>query len=995
MKFRFKNAMYLLLFLSVIFKVNAQDKTVSGVVSDDVGPLPGVNVIIKNTSRGTETDGDGRYSIKTKPGEVLVFSFVGMQTEERKVGVSNKIDVTLKSDQILEEIVVIGYGSAKKVGSVVGAISSVSSEVIQDKPSANVMDGLQGRVPGLQVLTSSGEPSATPTFRLHGTGSLSGGSTPLVVLDGVPVNSSTLTSLNSNDFESVTVLKDASATSIYGSRAANGVIYITSKKGRINTDPKVTIRTQYSISNLANTDFFENVLNSQQLADFQVETGFRTRASADQLLLDNPNDTKWYQVYYKENVGLTQNDISISGGGEKTTYYISASQTNQEGIAYQSDFERYTFRTNLDSKVKKWLRVGANLSLGYDERELNPSGSNSTNRGLAWLAQPWFSPVDENGVRYDRIPGWGRFHPAYREEKFSNVGERIQLNPSGYVQIEPFKNLKIKTQAGLDFFDFTQNNIRLPSFIGSLGNGSISRRTDRSTTLTVTNTAEYKFKINDSNSFTALVGHEILDNSFRSFQASSNGLTDDRLIELDLGPDNRDVDEFNSSFVFESYFGRLEYDYNNKYFFDFSVRQDGSSRFGSNNRNATFWSVGGLWKIKKENFLDNVNWLNDLSIRGSYGTSGNAGNTDVDLANIGQSIAINFETIATVGANQYNGSSGLAIDNPGNPDLGWEQQSKLSVGFSAELFNRVRLGVDYYNRKTRSMLLDVPVPLTTGFRDVRRNVGELTNQGVDVNLSFDLLSGEDFYFSPYININYNKEEVTELFNGNDFWIQPNTGVAWAVGQPVTYFYPIHAGVNPQTGLSEWFVPGSDISQTNTDRSNVTSDFNTAVLQQSTGIKRNAPINGGFGFSSAYKGFSLQADFAFSSGKYLINNDRFFSENPNVFSAFNQSTRVLDYWKQPGDVTTFPRYDGPNFTQFDSTLIEDASFIRLKNIILAYTIPSDLVKTVGLENVRLFTVGRNLLTFTDYLGVDPEVDSNIALGSNPNTKQISFGLEVKF
>ena len=349
MKFRFKNAMYLLLFLSVIFKVNAQDKTVSGVVSDDVGPLPGVNVIIKNTSRGTETDGDGRYSIKTKPGEVLVFSFVGMQSEERKVGVSNKIDVTLKSDQILEEIVVIGYGSAKKVGSVVGAISSVSSEVIQDKPSANVMDGLQGRVPGLQVLTSSGEPSATPTFRLHGTGSLSGGSTPLVVLDGVPVNSSTLTSLNSNDFESVTVLKDASATSIYGSRAANGVIYITSKKGRINTDPKVTIRTQYSISNLANTDFFENVLNSQQLADFQVETGFRTRASADQLLLDNPNDTKWYQVYYKENVGLTQNDISISGGGEKTTYYISASQTNQEGIAYQSDLERYTIKNNLDS----------------------------------------------------------------------------------------------------------------------------------------------------------------------------------------------------------------------------------------------------------------------------------------------------------------------------------------------------------------------------------------------------------------------------------------------------------------------------------------------------------------------------------------------------------------------------------------------------------------------------------------------------------------------
>lgn len=998
MKFCLKNAMYLLLFLGIILKVNAQEKIVSGIVSDDVGPLPGVNVIIKNTSRGTETDGEGKYSIKAKPGEILVFSFVGMKNEERKVGISNQINVNLENDQVLEEVVVVGYGSAKKVGSVVGAISSVSSEVIQDKSSANVMDGLQGRVPGLQILTSSGEPSASPTFRLHGTGSLSGGSTPLVVLDGVPINSSTLTSLNSNDFESVTVLKDASATSIYGSRAANGVIYITSKKGRINSEPKVTIRTQYSISNLANTDFFENVLNSKQLSDLQVATGFRTRASADQLLRNNPNDTKWYQVYYKENVGLTQNDISITGGGEKTTYYISASQTDQEGIAYQSDFKRYTFRTNINSKVKDWLRVGVNLSLGYDERELNPSGSNSTNRGLAWLAQPWFSPVDKNGVRYDRIPGWGRFHPEYRAEKFKNDGERIQLNPSGYVQVEPIKNLKIKTQAGLDFYNFRQNNVRLPSYLGSLGNGSISRRTDRSKTLTVTNTAEYKFKINDVNSFTALVGHEFLDNNFKSYGASSNGLTDDRLIELDLGPDNRNVFENNSAFVFESYFGRLEYDYNNKYFFDFSVRQDGSSRFGSNNRFATFWSVGGLWKIKKENFLDNVNWLNDLSLRGSYGTSGNAGNTDVDLANIGRSIAVNFQTIGTASANQYNGNTGFQIGTPDSPNLTWEKQSKLSVGFTAELFNRVRLGVDYYNRKTSAMLLDKPNGLTTGVANIRSNVGELTNQGVDVNLSFDVLSGDDFYFTPYININYNQERVTKLFDGNEFWIVPNTGVAWAIGQPVTYFYPIHAGVNSQTGLSEWYLPNSNPNQVvnpNRDRNNVTSNFNAAALQQSTGIKRNAPVNGGFGFSSAYKGFSLQADFSFSKGKYLINNDRFFSENPNVFSAFNQSTRVLDYWKKPGDVTTFPRYDGPNFTQFDSTLIEDASFIRLKNIMLAYNLQSDIVKSIGLENVRLFTVGRNLLTFTDYLGIDPEVDSNLTLGSNPNTKQISFGLEVKF
>ncbi len=1001
MNLHFKNAMYLLFFLGIILKINAQEKIVTGVVSDNSGPLPGVNVIIKGTTKGVETDFDGAYKIKTKVGDVLMFSFIGMTTTEKTIGSSSIINIVMTDDSnVLEEIVVVGYGSARKVGSIVGSISSVSGKEIEGKPSANVMDGLQGRVPGLQVLTSSGEPSATPTFRLHGTGSLGGGSTPLVVVDGVPVNSSSLVSLNSNDFESVTVLKDASATSIYGSRAANGVIYITSKKGKRNSDPTITFRTQYSVSNLANTDFFDGVLNSRELADFQVETGFRTRAEADDVLRNFPNDTKWYEVYYKDNVGLTQNDLSIAGGGEKTAYYISANYTDQEGLAFQSDFERYTFRTNINSKLKNWLKVGVNLSMAYDEREGNPSGANSTNRGLFWLAQPWFSPTDENGERFDLIPGWNRFHPEYREEKIKNNGERIQFNPSGYVEVEPIKNLKIKTQAGLDFFDFTQNNIVLPSFAGSLGNGSISRRSDRSTSLTVTNTAEYKWKLNDKNSFVFLAGHEIFENKFKSFGASSNGLTDDRLLELDLGPDNRNVFEDNSEFVFESFFGRLEYDYDSKYFFDFSVRQDGSSRFGLNNRKATFWSVGGLWKLKKENFLSDVDWLNDLSIRGSYGTSGNSGSTEVDLTNIAPSLVVNFESIATAGANQYNGQTGFEIRNPGNPNLTWENQSKLSIGMNIEMFNRVRLGLEYYNRKTRDMLLDVPVPLTVGLSDpnIRSNVGELTNQGIDVNLSFDVFKNRDFYFSPYVNLNYNKEEVTELFDGNDFWIIPNTGVAWAVGQPVTYFYPIHAGVNSQTGLSEWFVPNADPNQvvnTNKDRNNVTDSFNATDLQQSTGIKRNAPLNGGFGFSSGYKGFSLQADFSFSSGKYLINNDRFFSENPNLFTGFNQSSRVLDYWKQPGDVTTFPKFDGPRFTQFDSTLIEDASFIRMKNITLSYSLPSEIVERVKLKNVRLFTVGRNLLTFTDYLGVDPEIDSNIALGSNPNTKQISFGVEIKF
>ncbi len=975
----------LTLFLALVVQISfAQEKTVSGTVTDDSGGLPGVSVLIKGTTKGTDTDFDGKYSIKVKVGDVLVFSYLGYKTVERIVGVNSSINVKLEEGgTVLDEVVVIGYGSGKKLGSVVGSVASISAKEIADRPSPSVMDGLQGRVAGLQVYTSSGEPSATPSFRLHGTGSLSGSSTPLIVIDGIPVDNGTLVSLNPNDFESVNVLKDASSTSIYGSRAANGVVYIVTKKGKKNSEDLVTVRSQYSITNLANQDFYDQMMNRNQLSQFFVETGITSQALMDNILQANPADTRWEDVYFKDNVPMIQNDISISGGGERSTYFISASHIKQEGLAYQSDFERYTIRTNITSDVKNWLKVGVNLSLGYDERQTNPSTTNSTNFGLFWLAQPWFSPVDENGDRYDLIPGWNRFHPEYREEKILSVGKNFQFNPSGFVQIKPIENLTIKTQAGLDFYDFTRNTATLPSFLGSVGNGAASKRFDRGRTLTVTNTAEYKFDLDNKNKFVFLLGHELIDNDFLSFGGSSTGQSDDRLLELDAGPDNQTVTESNSEYVFESFFGRIDYSYTDKYFFDFSLRQDGSSRFGANNRKTTFWSSGALWKVSKEDFLSDVNWLNALSLRASYGTSGNS-------SGIGD-----YDSLASVGVNQYNGSTGWLISNPGNDGLTWEEQSKLTIGINGRVLDRINFNVEFYNRKTSSMLVDVPFPLTSGFASITSNVGELVNRGIDVELSADVIRKGDLFFTPYVNFNYNKEEITELFQGRDFWIIPNTGVAWAVGQPISYFYPIHAGVNSQTGLSEWYVPGSDPAVNNEDPNNVTTTFNTAALQQNTGIRRNAPFIGGFGFNAGYKGFTLQADFSFASGKYLINNDRFFSDNPNLFPGFNQSVRVLDYWKQPGDVTRYPRFDGPRFTQFDSSLIEDASFIRMKNIVLSYNFSSDMIKDLGLKNLRFFAIGRNLLTFTNYTGPDPEVDSNLAIGSNPNTKQLSFGVEVTF
>ena len=436
-------SLFLLLFVASI--ALAQDKKITGKVTsvDDGLPLPGVSVKVTGSNLGTQTDVNGNYAITVpSTAKSLTFTFIGFKAVVTSIGKTAQINARLESDaSALSEVVVVGYGGAKKAENVVGSVVSVSGKVIEDRPVANAFDALQGRVAGLQVFTSSGEPSQSSSVRLQGVGSLGASSTPLYLLDGIQVDGGTIVSLNPNDIENISVLKDASATSIYGSRAANGVIAITTKKGQANNST-IRISSQYGVSNLANTDFFEQFMNTKQLTDFWVETGFRTQAQINTLLAANPNDFQWYKFYYKENAPTLQNDVSISGGGGKTTYYVSASQFAQEGLAYRSDFERYTLRSNVTSKVTNWMELGLNLYVGTDDRQTNPFGANNTNRGLSWLAQPYFSPYDANGDEYPTlIPGWGRLNPNYLARMQPSDSNNQQFNPSGYIQLTPLKNL--------------------------------------------------------------------------------------------------------------------------------------------------------------------------------------------------------------------------------------------------------------------------------------------------------------------------------------------------------------------------------------------------------------------------------------------------------------------------------------------------------------------------------------------------------------------------
>ncbi len=965
-----------------ISSIYAQNVRINGAVTgaNDGQPLAGATIMVKGTNIGIVADLNGQYTISVpQSATTLIFSFLGYNSREVLIGGRTTINVQLELDATrLDEVIIVGYGTTRNISTVIGSVSRVTSEKIESKPSANVLDAMQGRVAGLQVYTSSGEPSTLSSIRLHGVGSLGASSNPLYVIDGIPVDNSSVLTLNPNDFESVNVLKDASATSIYGSRAANGVIYITTKKGKFGAKSIIRVNTQYGVSNIANTDYFNSLMNSQELADFWVAVGYRTQAQADALLALG-NDTKWYQHYYKRDTPTKQTDISVSGGSDKTRYFISGGYYHQDGIAIRSSYERYSARANVDSRATQWLNIGANVGLSYDDRETNPYGTNSTNRGLAILAPPFYTPYDENGNLYRGvIPGWGRYEPNYMLEKQPFDGNRSSINLSAFVQINPLKGLTIKSQAGLDGYTYRQASYILPSYLASANNGSVATQADISFLKTITNTIEYKFDIKDNHQFILLGGQEYVDSYTNSITASSSGHTDDRLMLLSAGPNNRNVGETTSEYAFQSYFGRLDYSYNQKYYFDVSVRQDASSRFGKNNNTAVFWAAGAMWNLKKEPFLSDVKFITSMNLKFSYGTSGNS--------DIGD-----YTHLATIGTSNYDSQSAWAISTPGNPSLMWEKQRKMTLGLRFELFSKMRFNLEYYDRATSNQLISVPQPYTTGFDNITENVGTIANKGIDLEFDFDLIKNNDLYLTPRIVLNYNWNKITDLFQGRDHWIIPNTGVAWVLNQPVRFYRPMFAGVDPADGSAMWYLTGE--SRNVTTKNETTKTFNAQNLEQNTGLPRYAPFAGGLGIDAGWKGLEVSCDFTFVKDKFLFNNDAYFINNPSVFAGFNQQRRILDYWKNPGDVTTYPRY-GVQFTQFDSSLIEDASFIRLKNLSVAYNLPKSILsKTKFIEGLKIYFTGRNLFTSTKYSGVDPEVDSNLSLGAYPNTKEITFGLSV--
>ena len=978
---------------------SAQTKEVTGVITDASNgePIPFASVRLKDAMTGASAGSDGKYSINIPSGKtdaVLVFSFVGYVTTEIPVDGKSVVNCNLKVDsETLENAVVVGYGSAKKIGSLVGSVTTVNSETIKNAPSSSALDQLQGQVAGLAVMTTGGiAGEANVSMTLHGVGSLGSSTTPLYIVDGVPVSSRTIMAMNPNDIKSISILKDASATSIYGSRAANGVVYVTTKTGSYDSKSTVTVRSQAGISTLADKSLYRNMMSGDELKEFWVRAGIYTPDYIKAAYTDRGYDanTKWYNVFQQFNNPQFQNDVTVEGGSSKVSYMVGASQFHQRGSTIGNYYDRYTVRTNVQAHPKEWFKIGANVSLTYDTNQKNgnwggaSSVSQYTSGGLSFLLNPLFPSIDpETGELYETKFPSGMTNPHYYMSKLPAVTDRYGLLGSVNVEIEPVRNLKINSRMGLDGHISMGTSTRYPSYIGAPNNGARSRSDALEYAATITNTIEYSFDIHNDHKISILAGHEGIANYYDYNYGYAAGITDDRLTNLQNGTAaTRSVEESHTESKFLSFFGHVDYTLFDRYIADVTVRNDACSRFGVDNRNATFWSAGILWKMKKESFLKNVKWLNDLNFKVSYGTQGNASIGD-------------YSSLALIGTttNYADGISNI-IAQPANPALTWEKQGLLTVSLSGRLADRVDLGVEFYNRKTTSMLLDVPYNYTTGFSSLTANVGTLQNTGVDITLGVDILRNRDYWLRFSTTFNYNSEKVTSLFNGLDRWEMVGYGFAYVKGQSVNFYAPIFAGIDPADGLPMWYVAGDDPDVTT--KKETTKVYDEAALTQNTGKKLNPPIYGGFSIGGGWKGLSIQADFSYVLGKTLVNNDAYFYANPVNFAGMNTNKSVADFWTPENTDAKWPDWSKGVVMDFDTHLYENANFLRLKSLQAAYALPK---KALGKQNVlnglKITFTGRNLLTATKYTGIDPEVDSNLTYGRAGNTKQYLFGLEFTF
>jgi len=998
----------------------AQERTISGKVTsvEDGSSLPGVNVVLKGTTTGTVTDIDGNYKLTVpSDGGTLVFSFVGLATEEVEIGSRSIIDLQMTSDVTqLSEVVVVAFGEESRK-TITSSVSSVDAEEIANVSVPNFEKNLQGRAAGVNVSSAAGTLGAPAYIRVRGTSSITASSQPLIVIDGVPLvqenvgtaaganGQSALASLNSNDIESFEILKDAAATALYGSRAANGVILITTKRGK-SGKPTVNFG---GYAGWQEPTEFPDILSGPQFAELWNESligGLEglglDRASAEAALpgtglaLDpeTVNNTNWLDLISRE--GFVQEYYAnVSGGDENTRYYFGTSHRDEEGYLLGNNLKRSGVRVSIDQRISDKIQAGVSIAPTRTVIDrVDEENSVQAPYTFSFLLSPVGANVDEDGNLIDDPSPFLRVFngtPTINVDETQFTTTTTQTLANGYLDAEIFDGFSIRTELGASFFQFEERTKAGQRTTNGFPAGFARALNRQRLNYTWTNIATYQTSFNDRHNLQVQAGTQYQSSRTTQFFADGTGFPGDAFTTLNSRATASDVGGIDTEFDFFGVLGRIKYDFDQRYLFSFNVRRDGSSRFAEDNRFGIFPSVAVGWNIAEEDFFSGVGFVNLLKLRTSYGQVGNA--------EIG-----NFDALALAsGAAAYNGNPGTRATQLSNPELQWETTTQLDVSLDFGLFdNRLSGTVTYFNKQTEDLLLDVQIPATTGFAILTQNVGELSNTGIEIDLRGNVNLGPVNWQLGF-NIATINNEVEALAPGTDiirFGADGENVVQ--VGEPLGAFSLVnYAGVDPANGDALYFE---------VDENGNLTDQTTNVYSLNNRVISGDPFPdyyGGFTSNWSWKGLELNTFWQYTQGNEVFREEGQFSQT-NMTSLFNQETSQLNYWTPENPNTDVPKpvnsaiFGLPaNGSQASTRYLEDASYIRLKTVSLAYTLPTELTSRIGISRARLFVMGQNLITITDYSGPDPEVNSNRAGNSNvsqgntffaaPQAKTYTFGV----
>lgn len=1015
----------------------AQNMTVKGKVTANGLEMPGVTVSVKGTAGGTITSLDGDFTIKADAGSVLVFSFIGYETVEVPVKGNGPINVELreKTTDLDEVVIAVPYGTAKK-STFTGSAGVVDKKIIANSQVASVSQALQGSVAGLQSFSASGQPGEDATILIRGVGSVNASTTPLYVVDGVPYDGA-LSSISNQDIASITVLKDAAAASLYGSRAANGVVMITTKQGSKKSAPSIEISAKYGFSDRAVKDYeqvsteqyfmleWEAIRNMRMNLKKNPDTPEAAAAYATQNLILNYIGINPYGTAYPQPIGtdgkliegarllwndswedaLSQDahytDLSarVSGGSENSQYYFSLGYMDNQGAYIGSGFKRYTLRANITSDLTKWLQVGVNVGLTHSIQDFPKSDDSSLgNVVLAARSIPSFYPVyerdpetgayvlDENGQRvYDygkyRHGSYAGYNQAQSMLYDKNEIKRDAASVRGYLQVTPIEGLTYKMSLNIDYNSRFTHDYANPTYGKEPVTGSVSKRNTRTTGMTFNNVVNWEHTFGEVHNVRLMAGQEYYEFNTSNFGGSRSNVITDGYFEPDVASTLTEFSGNSDQYKLLSYFGQAEYNYAQKYFASVSMRADGSSRFHPDNRWGAFWSFGGSWKIGREAFVEEAagSWLSDLTLRASYGAQGND--------NVGY-----YAYQALYGIGSFLGETALTTSRLDTPELSWETNLNANIGLDFSLWsNRLFGTVEWFQRTSKDLLFARDLVPSSGFSSIDDNIGKVRNYGWEFTLGGTPILTRDWTWRLSVNATTYKNEIVSIptdvmWSGTKKWVKG--------GSLYDFWMYEWAGVDPETGDAQWYM-----TDTETGERVKTTNYGSLTSQDKVKVGNALPkVSGGFQSDLTWRDLSLSMTFAYSIGNKIYNRDKASLMGVSGANGSTMSKDLLNRWTPENTQTDVPRleYDQTSyFTSASTRWLVDGSYLRLKTVTLNYNLPKKWIQPAMLKDVSIYVQGENLLTFSKQQGLDPEQAlGGVTYWRYPAMKTLSFGINVK-